>query len=356
MKETIPKDTKTNNIKPLRIGSIVEGRIINKGRSAVYLDLGPNGTGIIYGREYLEAKQTLKDLKANDLLFVKVTDLENDEGYIELSVNQAGQELAWDLLKQKKDKGESVTVKITGANKGGLLADLTNISAFLPVSQLLPEHYPRVEGGDSSKILHELQKFIGKDVEVTILDLSQKEGKLILSEKAKVVEKIKESLKNYHVGDEVEGEITGVVDFGAFIRFGENIEGLIHISELDWSMVEAPTDFAKVGEKVKAKIIEITDDRVSLSLKALKNDPWSEILSAKGDVIRGKVTKLNPFGAFVQITDKIQGLCHISEFGTSQKMEDGLKVDESYDFTILSLEPKEHRMSLKLVEKKIETE
>ncbi len=356
MKETILKDTKVNNIKPLRVGSIVEGRIINKGRSAVYLDLGPNGTGIIYGREYIEARQALKDLKTNDTLFVKVTDLENNEGYIELSVNQAGQELAWDLLKQKKDSGESLIVKVTGANKGGLLADLNNISAFLPVSQLLPEHYPRVEGGDSLKILHELQKFVGKDVEVTILDLAQKEGKLILSEKAKVVEKIKENLKSYQVGDEVEGEITGVVDFGAFIRFGENIEGLIHISELDWSMVENPTDFAKVGEKVKAKIIEITDDRVSLSLKALKSDPWSKITSAKGDVIRGKVTKLNPFGAFVQVTDKIQGLCHISEFGTAQKMEDSLKVGESYEFTILALEPKEHRMSLKLVEKKTETE
>jgi len=153
-----------------------------------------------------------------------------------------------------------------------------------------------------------------------------------------------------------EGEITGITDFGVFIKFGEKgeeLEGLIHISELDWQLIEDPTDVVKVGDKVQAKIISIIDDRVSLSLKALKKDPWEGIEEnyKKGDVVHGKVTKFNPYGAFVQIAPKIQGLCHISEFGTKTKMESSLEVGKEYDFQILSIDPAEHRMSLKLAEK-----
>jgi len=254
-----------------------------------------------------------------------------------------------------KDNNETITVKVLGANKGGLLAEVSGIPAFLPVSQLSPEHYPRVEGGDSSKILLELQKFVGKDLEVKVFDFSQKENKLILSEKAKDTERIKESLKNYKVGDDVEGEIIGLTNFGAFIKFGDdNLEGLIHISEFDWKIIEDPAEIVKIGEKVTARIIDISNDKISLSLKALKQDPWTGIEEKykKGDVVKGEVTKFNPFGAFVQITPQIQGLCHISEFGTQKKMEETIIVGKSYKFQILLIDPKEHKMSLKLEEKK----
>jgi ribosomal protein S1 len=170
-----------------------------------------------------------------------------------------------------------------------------------------------------------------------------------LSEKAKSEEKTKETLKNYSKGDVVDGEITGIADFGAFIKF-DQIEGLIHISELDWQLVENPAEVVKVGETVKAKIIDINNNQVFLSLKALKANPWEEIEKQykKGDVIKGKVTKFSAFGAFVEIMPKIRGLCHISEFESKEKMEEQLKVGETYDFTVLQIEPKEHRMSLKL--------
>jgi len=176
---------------------------------------------------------------------------------------------------------------------------------------------------------------------------------LILSEKIKEIERIKEVLKNYKVGEVVEGEITGITDFGAFVKFGENLEGLIHISELDWKIIEDPSEVVKVGEKVKAKIIEISGEKVSLSLKALKKDPWLTLEEKykKGNIVSGKVTKFNPFGAFVRITPEIQGLCHISEFGTKIKMAERLKIDKNYDFQILEIQKEEHRMSLKLVEK-----
>ena len=341
---------KNNLLKPPKVGEIVEGRIIGKGRSSVFLDLGPLGTGIIYGKEFQETKDSLKDLKIGDSIFVKIVYLENEEGYIELSANQAGLELSWEVLQQKKEKDETLKVKILGANKGGLLTEISGISAFLPVSQLSPEHYPRVGGGDSSKILSELQKFIGKELEVKILDVFQKEEKLILSEKAKGIEKIKEALKGYQVGDTIEGEISGIVDFGAFLLFGKGLEGLIHISEFDWKIVQDPSEIVKVGQKIRAKIIEISDNKVFLSLKALKRDPWKNIEKKykKGDKVSGKVTKFNPFGAFIRISPKIQGLIHISEFGTKSKMEEVLKIDKKYDFQILSIDPKEHRMSLKL--------
>jgi small subunit ribosomal protein S1 len=260
MREILEKDF----IKAPKIGEIIEGKIIGFGRSAVYLDLGFFGTGIIYGKEFFEAKNYLKKLKIGDKILTKIVDLENEEGYIELSVVQATKDLAWQQLIKKKEEGEILKVKILNANKGGLLSEVLGIQAFLPVSQLSSEHYPRVEG-DQEKILKELKKFVGQELEVKILDLSPKEGKLILSERAKEAEKIKEILKNYKVGDIVEGEITAILDFGAFLRFGkENLEGLIHISEIN---PKTDKDSLKVGEKVKAKIIKINNDKVFLSLK-----------------------------------------------------------------------------------------
>lgn len=358
------KKEKDDLIKPPKIGEIIQGKVIGQGRASVFLDLGPYGTGIIFGREFYEAKNKLKNLKTGDTVFTKVVDLENEEGYIELSLTKAGKELAWEELSQKKQSDESIKVKITGANKGGLLAEVSGIPAFLPVSQLSAANYPKVEGGDTQKILKSLQKFIGQEIEVKIFDFDEKEEKLILSEKAKENKKIKEILEKYKVGDIVEGEITGVVDFGAFVKFSPpkafkkegsvgSLEGLIHISELDWQLIEDPSEIIKQGQKVRAKIIDLSDGKVSLSLKALKKDPWQDIEEKykKGDIIKGEVTKFNPFGAFIKISDEIQGLCHVSEFVSHKKMEQVLKIGAKYDFQILSIEPLEHRMSLKLIEK-----
>ena len=348
MKKTIENEI----LRPPKIGEIVEGRVLATGRSAIYVDLGSLGTGIIFGKEFYQAKDVLKKLKIGDKLFAKIIDLENEEGFIELSLSEAGKELSWIELQQKKEADQTITVKILGANKGGLLAEIKGIRGFLPVSQLSPEYYPRVEGADKTKILNKLQKLIGKELEVKIFDLNPKEEKLIFSQKATETSKIKEFLKNYKVGDLVEGEVTGVVDFGVFIRLSPELEGLIHISELDWQLIEDPSEIVKIGDKVKAKIVEITEDgRISLSLKALKENPWKNIEKKykKGDKIKGKVTKFNPFGAFVEISPKIQGLLHISEFGTRAKMEQALKIGEEYEFQILQIDPKEHRLSLKWI-------
>ncbi len=347
---------KINTLKTPKEGEIIGGKVVGKGRSAVYLDLGIFGTGIIYGKEYLIARDLLRNCKEGEEVLAKIISLENEDGYVELSANKAGQEFAWETIKEKKEKEELIRVKILGANKGGLLSKVMNIQAFLPVSQLSSQNYPKVEGGDTTKILRELQKFIGTEMDVMVLDYNQSEEKLIISEKIKEMERAKEVLKNYNVGDVVDGKITGIADFGAFITFGEGLEGLIHISELAWQIIKNPSEVVSEGEDVKAKIIEINNDRAFLSLKALKSNPWEKMKGKlkEGDAVKGKVTKINPFGAFIQLDeiseedDKVQGLCHISEFGTMEKMSEVLQVGNEYNFEIISFEPKEHRMILKL--------
>ncbi len=348
--EEIAKD-KTELLKPPKIGEIVRGKVVGRGKSSVFIDLGNWGAGIIFGKEFLRAKEILKKVKEEDELFVKIVDMENEDGFLEVSALEADREIAWLKLKEKKDNAEPLLVKVLGANKGGLLAQVSGINAFLPVSQLSSQNYPRVENGDAAKILKELQKFVGQEMEVRVLDLDPKEEKLILSEKVKETEKIKEILQNYHVDDVVDGEVTGVVDFGAFIKFGqEELEGLVHISELDWQLIENPADIVAIGEKLKLKIIDITNGKVSLSLRALKQDPWQDLEKTypKESILKGKVTKFNPFGAFIEVAPKIQGLCHISEFGNEQKMIESLKVGSEYSFQVILIDPKEHRLLLRL--------
>ena len=352
--------------KIVKIGEIIEGKIVGKGKSSVFLDLGPIGTGIIYGREYHEAKEHLKKLKTGDKVFSKILDFDVEGGYIDLSASGALKKRSFDTLKETKETGELIKVKILGANRGGLTADLFGVAAFLPVSQLSREHYPKVKGGDKLKILKELQSFIGQEIEVKILDLFPDKGQIILSEKAKDLEKMKDISDKYNVGDVVDGEITGITNFGAFVKFPvslsskdsdketiEELEGLIHISELDWKIIADPAEIVKAGDKVKAKIVDISNGKISLSLKALKEDPWNGVNEKykEGKVVSGKITKLNPFGSFVQITKEIQALCHISEF-EDKKMEEVLEIGEEYQFKILSVDEKKHRMNLKLVQEK----
>ncbi len=333
-------------------GEIVEGVVVGKGRSAAFLDLGIFGTGIIYGREFLSSKHELKDLKEGEEVSVKIVSIDSEEGYVECSRIQAKKEMAWDILEKQKENEETITVKIEGANKGGLLAKISGIPSFIPSSQLSPDNYPRVEGGDSTKVLKELQKLVGTNMDVQIIDISKQKEKIILSEKAKDSESKEDSFKTHKEGDVVKGKVTGIVDFGAFVRLDDGIEGLIHISEIDWSLVESPHDALKEGEEVEAKIIKIEDGKIFLSLKALKKDPWKEIEKKhkEGDVIKGTVSKFVAFGVFIEIEGGIQGLCHISEFKTQEKAEEVLEVGKTYNFKILSINAGERRLSLRVVE------
>ena len=334
----------------LKAGDIVEGPVIEKRGSRLFVDLGSRGIGIVFGREYYSAQEIVRGLIVGDPVTAKVVEPENDEGYIELSLKEAGREKNWQELKRMMEAKEIVRLKIAEANRGGLILALAGVLGFLPASQLAQEHYPRVEGGDKEKIFDELKKLVGQEIDVTILDIMPEDGKLIFSEKSRETAALRERLAAYHVGDEIEGEVAGIVTFGAFVRFGEGLEGLVHISEIDWQLITNPADVLKVGEKVRAKIIGIEGERVSLSLKALKEDPWAKADEkyTKGEVVTGTVVKFNPFGAFVKLDEEIQGLAHISEFGTEADMKAALTLGAAQEFRILSVEAKEHRLALGL--------
>ncbi len=338
---------------PLKVGDMISGTIIGRGVATVFIDLGARGTGIIFGREFYQAQDLLRGLNKDDSISGKVVDPENEDGYVELSVKDAGRELVWQTLHDYKNSGATITAKIASANRGGLVAIVEGMQAFLPVSQLSAAHYPRVEGGDKEKIYTELQKFVGQDFSVQVIDFVPQEQKLIISEKAVEKGELSELMKSFSVGDVVEGTVSGVVDFGIFMRFGPDarLEGLVHISELDWQMVQNPSALFKTGDPITAKIIDVQDGRISLSVKALKPDPWAGVAEQypKGSVIDGRVAKFSPFGAFVELAPNIQALIHISEFGNEAKMKEELQLDKTFQFRVASVDSKEHRMSLKIL-------
>ncbi|MFH1956501.1 MAG: S1 RNA-binding domain-containing protein [Patescibacteria group bacterium] len=335
-----------------KANELIEGTVLEKSGKNIFVDLSPFGTGIIYGREFNIARDIIKSLKSGDKIIVKVTELENEMGYISLSLKEAKQEIVWRDAEEIKNNKTTLKLKISEANKGGLIIEWRGIPGFLPTSQLKPEHYPRIEDGDKDKILEELKKLIGTEIEVNILTLNLKEGKLIFSEKAGDSEEIKEKISKYKVGDIIDGEITGIVDFGVFIKIEEGLEGLVHISELDWGLVESPNDLFKVEEKVKAQIINIKDDKISLSVKALKINPWEEAEKKykKDDIVNGVVIRFNKHGALISIEEGIFGLVHISEFESEANMKTKLELGKSYPFQITVFEPKEQKLILTYLE------
>ena len=336
---------------PPQVGDLIEGKVISSEKTGVYVNLAPFGTGIIFGREYINARDVIKKIQIGDIIAAKVVDTDNKEGYIELSLKEARQALVWNEAEMAIKDKKIFDLPVKEANKGGLIIEWQGIVGFLPASQLKSEHYPRVEDGDKDKILDELRKLVGQRIAVSIITALPKEGKLIFSEK-NLVEKEKDKIiERYKIGDSVEGTITGIVDFGVFIKVEEGLEGLVHISEIDWALVEDPRKLYKVGDKVKVKIIEIKEGKVSLSIKALKENPWIEATKKykKEDVTSGVIIKFNKHGALASIEEGVAGLVHISEFGSEEKLREKLELGKSYKFKITLFDPKEQKMALSFV-------
>lgn len=330
------------------VDSIVEGPVILIQKSSVYVDLSPFGTGIIYGKEFINAKDIIKKISLGDIIKAKVVEVENEDGYTELSLKEAKQALIWSEAEKAIKAKTVMDLEIKDANKGGLILEWQGIQGFLPASQLKADHYPKVLDSDKDKILKELKKLVGEKISVMIISTLPKEGKLIFSEKDNNPEEKKEILSKYTVGDDLECTIAGIVDFGIFLKLEDGLEGLVHISELDWGLVDDPRSMFKVGDKIKAKVIEIKDGKVSLSVKALKENPWTEFEGKlkKGDIIKGVVIKYNKHGALVSIKEGVAGLVHNSTFGGEAKLREKLELGKNYNFQITLFEPKEHKMTL----------
>lgn len=341
---------------PPSLGDMIEGPVIALHKSSVFVDLAPFGTGIIYGREFMNARDIIKKVNIGDVIAAKVVDRNTEHGYIELSLKEARQALIWSDAEVAMTEKRIFELPIKEANKGGLIIEWQGIAGFLPASQLKSEHYPRVEDGDKDKILEELKKLVGKKLSVAIIGVAPKENKLIFSEKSPEQKDKGEIIEKYVVGDTVEGIVTGIVDFGVFLKLEEGLEGLVHISEIDWGLVEDPRALFKVGDKVQAKVIEIKDGKISLSVKALKENPWKEADKRykKGDSVQGVIIKFNKHGALASIEEGIAGLVHVSEFGNESKLRESLELGKSYPFTITLFDSKEQKMALSYGEKKEE--
>jgi small subunit ribosomal protein S1 len=333
---------------PPSLGELVEGPVVATDKGRIFIDLHPFGTGIIYGREYLSAADILRRVNIGDTIAAKVVEEENKDGYIELSLKEARQALIWSEAEEAIKNKSVFEIPVRDANKGGLLLEWQGITGFLPASQLKADHYPRVPEGDKDKILEELRKLVGEKIAVIIITADPKEGKLIFSEKGPVEKDKEKMVDRYQVGDVMEGEVTGAVDFGIFVKIEEGLEGLVHISEIDWGLVEDPKALYKIGDKVDVKVIEIKDGKVSLSIKALKEDPWNTAKDKyhKGDTVSAVIIKYNKHGALASIEEGVAGLVHISEFASVEELREALELGKVYPFKITLFEPKEHRMTL----------
>lgn len=333
--------------------SIVEGTVIAIAKNSIFVDLPPTGTGIIFGREYINARDLIKKINIGDKITGKIVGNDNKEGYIEISLKEARQALIWSDAEEAIRDKKVFELPIKEANKGGLMLIWQGITGFLPASQLKTEHYPRIADGDKDKILDELRKLVGQKISVAIIAVNAKEGKLIFSEKDPNGEEKEKIVDKYSLGDELDGEVTGIVDFGIFVKIEDNLEGLVHISEIDWGLVDDPRKFAKVGDKIKVKVIEVKDGKISLSIKALKENPWTEAAKKykKDDIVSGVVIKFNKHGALASIEEGVAGLVHVSEFGTEEKLREKLELGKTYNFKINIFDPKDQKMALSFVEK-----
>ncbi len=337
------------SVVPPNVGDVVEGDVIGVEKSAVYINLHPYGTGIIFGKEFINARDIIKKINIGDKVAAKVVDPSNKDGYIELSLKEARQALIWTEAEHAITAKTILELPIKEANKGGLIIEWQGISGFLPASQLKPEHYPRVADGDKDSILAELKKLVGTKLAVSIIGAFPKEGKLIFSEKNPIEGKEKAvAVAKFKVGDEVEGKVTGMVDFGVFVKIDEGLEGLVHISEIDWALVEDPKTRFKVGDKVMVKVIEVKEGKVSLSIKALKPNPWTEAGKKykKDQIVKGVVIKFNRHGALASIEEGIAGLVHVSEFGSDEKLRSNLELGKVYSFKISLFDAGNQKMTL----------
>jgi small subunit ribosomal protein S1 len=341
------------NAARLREGEVVHVTLLAKTSRAAFFDLGNFGTGIVYGAELSSSREILKTLEIGQNVPARIEQVDGHMGYVELSLSEAGKQKSWIEVKALEESGEVVKVKVSGANQGGLIADLLGLKAFLPISQLANEHAPKNTDGDRAKSAEELKGLIGQEISVKVITVLPRANKLIVSERdsASSNATMKTALVKYEVGQIVPGVVSGIADFGIFVKFVDNpeIEGLVHISEIDHRIIDNPKETVKLGESVQVKLIDIRDGRVFLSLKALKNDPWLEAsnLFKEGQEVSGKVYKFNPFGAIIDLEGGIQGLIHVSEFGGLDEMKKVIEIGQSYQFIIGSVKPEEKRLILK---------
>ena len=290
-------------------GQLVEGTVVKVDRDEVLLDIGYKSEGIIPAKE-LSIRNDVnpaEEVSLGDKLEALVLQKEDKDGRLVLSKKRAQYERAWGKIEKIKDEGGVVSGPVIEVVKGGLILDI-GLRGFLPASLV------------ELRRVRDLQPYVGRSLEAKIIELDKNRNNVVLSRRAWLEETQKEQREDFLAalkpGEVRRGTVSSVVNFGAFVDLG-GMDGLIHVSELSWKHVDHPGSVVQVGDEVDVQVLEVDYDRerISLSLKATQQDPWQEFATGHrvGELVYGRVTKLVPFGAFVQVGDGIEGLVHISE-------------------------------------------
>ncbi len=322
----------------------IEGTITDISKKAVLVDIGAKTEGMVIGKGFEIAQDLIVNLKIGDKIKAIVLSPENEKGQILLSLRQAASDYKWNLFEQYFKTEEPVEVRGLEVNKGGLIVRILGVRGFVPASQLGRKYLGKPE---------ELQNKLFK---AKVIEVDREKNRLIFSEKliseAEALAAKQEAIKKIKVGEEIRGQVSGIMPFGIFVQAEKDkllLEGLVHISEISWERVDDLNTLFKVGQKVKVKVLEINKEtgKLNLSIKQLKDDPWVEMakkypLEKK---TKGKVTRLVAFGAFIELEPGVEGLIHISKIPAEYNIKAGKKIDVYVE----SLDPEKRRMSLGLV-------
>jgi small subunit ribosomal protein S1 len=327
-------------------GEVVHGKVVRVDKDEVLVDIGYKSEGVIPVAE-LSIRRSVNpsdEVNIGDEIDALVLTKEDAEGRLILSKKRARFEIAWKAIENAAESGEPVTGKVIEVVKGGLILDL-GVRGFLPASLV------------DIRRVQDLDEFLGKELRAKVIELNRSRNNVVLSRRAVLEEERKDQrqkiLDKLTQGNVVEGTISNIVDFGAFVDL-DGMDGLIHISELSWSHVNHPSEVLEIGQTVQVKVLDIDRDRqrISLGLKQTQSDPWQQVLEnySEGDVVPGRVTKVVTFGAFVEILPGVEGLVHISELA-AHHVENPREVVSQGDVVsvkIIEVDAERRRLSLSL--------
>lgn len=327
-------------------GDIVEGSVVRIDKDEVLVDIGYKSEGLIPSNELSIRKGADPHdvVELGQRLEALVMQKEDADGRLILSAKRAAFEKAWNRIEESYNEQRTVEGPVIEVVKGGLIIDI-GLRGFLPASLV------------DIRRVRNLDSFLGDRLECKVIELNRSRNNVVLSRRAVLEEERKEErekiLTTLEEGDIVEGVVSNLVDFGAFVDL-EGIDGLIHISELSWNHVDHPSEVVEVGEEVKVKVLEVDRDRerISLGLKQTRKDPWQEIVERVnvGETIPGRITKLVSFGAFVEVAEGVEGLIHISELADHHVEESSeiVRSGDEVEARIIDVDAKRRRLSLSL--------
>lgn len=344
-----------DKLAPVCVGKIIECRILSISKHKVIVDVAGIALGLVPEREF---SYDVDDLSVGDKVLAYILMSENQDGYVILSLKRADRERVWTTLTEKQQSGEPIKVKIATANRGGLLVEFGGVEGFIPISQLSTNHNGKLDSDESNR--GGLRSLVGTSIKAKVLTVDKPANKLILSEKAIGDERLEKLAEKVTVGTNLEGTVTGIVDFGLFVKVSvasdqEDMEGLVHISEVSWDRVDDLHSLFEVGQKVAVIVIDNQKGRLSFSIKRLTPDPWGAIEKKyqPGDKVKGQVTRVTPYGAFIKLDGSIDGLVHISELGEAiTDPKSVLKEGENYEFRIMSVDAPARKISLSMKDEK----